>query len=58
MADFQHIDAIYSEEEEIEIIERLSISTTAEICAPDPVIVRGAGSTTLLVGLSFFIDIV
>lgn len=40
MADF---DAIYTESDEIDTVS----NATVEVITPDPVVIRGAGSTTL-----------
>lgn len=45
MADFQHIDVIYPESENSDL-DRIS-TNTVDIPAQEPVVVRGAGSTTL-----------
>ena len=48
MADLAHFEAIYSAAaDDADIIERISTTSTIEVATPDPVIIRGAGSTTM-----------
>ncbi|XP_067948865.1 cysteine-rich hydrophobic domain-containing protein 2-like [Watersipora subatra] len=55
MADFNHLDTIYSAADEANAIECASSTSSIEVLTPDPVIIRGAGSTTLF-GLSSKFD--